>query len=101
MKIFLIAICMMISVIGGMQIVDKKNCKTTVTGTDYVGTISQTMYGDPCQMWSSHYPHPHYYTGIFDYEFPENNVTEANNYCRNVNSDNYGPWCYTINEART
>ena len=81
-------------------IISDVECKTTAKGIDYAGTKSETIYGDQCQMWSSQYPHKHF-IGIYNHEFPENNVSEAKNYCRNVHGiAKYGPWCYTTNSKR-
>ena len=77
--------------------ISNKECKTTVKGIEYAGTVSQTIFGDQCQSWSAQPPDTHN-VGVYNHEFPENNVTEANNYCRNAgNSSSYGPWCYTMN----
>ena len=65
-------------------------------GLNYTGTVSKTILGDQCQPWIDQHPHQ-YNTGTHNHEFPENNVTQANNYCRNVDNDEHGPWCYTMN----
>lgn len=81
------------------MMINHTECKTTVKGIDYTGTTSETIHGDQCQMWSSQYPNRHS-VGIYNHEFPENNVTLAKNYCRNLNNNKLGPWCYTMNPDR-
>ena len=76
--------------------INRRECKTTAGGMEYAGTQSQTIFGDQCQKWSSQQPHAHD-IGIYNHEFPENDVREAKNYCRNVNNDPLEPWCYTTN----
>ena len=65
-------------------------------GLDYTGTVAITILGDQCQPWIDQHPYKHT-IGTHDHEFPEKNVTLANNYCRSVNNAKHGPWCYTMN----
>ena len=69
------------------------NCKRTQLGQEYVGTVSETKNGLPCQRWDSQVPHTHDYqvTG----SFPDATVSDANNYCRNPDGNADGPWCLT------
>ena len=73
--------------------VNTRNCKTSVKGTEYAGTISYTISGYECQAWYKQYPNKHN-VGIFDHEFADYDVYAANNHCRNPNND-ASPWCYT------
>ena len=76
--------------------VNAEECKTTPDGFEYAGTMSQTIRGYKCQPWISQIPHKHT-VGVEDYEFIENSVSEAKNYCRNPIDYSRGPWCYTMN----
>ena len=67
---------------------DHTKCKLTRKGTEYVGTVSETIFGNICQNL----------LGISDSEFPDGDVESARNYCRNPrNRFNLGHWCYTLN----
>ena len=78
--------------------VDKKNCKTTRRGSDYAGNISLTLQEYQCQAWHKQFPNEHN-SGIFDYEFPDNDIYAAGNSCRNPDNDKDGPWCFTTQEG--
>ena len=78
--------------------INRRECKTTIKGVDYAGTQSQTIYGEKCQTWSSQHPHAHMLN--YNNNFPENNVKEVSNYCRNPNNYDKGPWCHTTNPER-
>ncbi|XP_048342980.1 prothrombin [Sphaerodactylus townsendi] len=59
-------------------------------GQNYRGPISVTRSGIECQFWSSKFPHkPDFNTTTY----PHANLIE--NYCRNPNNNQAGPWCYT------
>jgi hypothetical protein len=59
----------------------------------YKGTINTTISGLPCQRWVDNYPHQHFYRD--NYAYPDNNVTDAQNYCRDPNKKGY-IWCFTL-----
>uniref|UniRef100_A0A8D2NHU5 Kringle domain-containing protein n=1 Tax=Zonotrichia albicollis TaxID=44394 RepID=A0A8D2NHU5_ZONAL len=63
-------------------------------GTDYRGTEAKTQRGIPCQKWAEKIPHKPNYT-------PEKhpNAGLEENYCRNPDADENGPWCYTTDPA--
>ena len=63
--------------------IDKRECKITDSGFAYAGTVSKTNRGDECMSWTEQKDYSHY-------SFPENNVTEAKNYCRNVDNSKEG-----------
>ena len=67
----------------------------TKSGFEYAGTASHTKDGNQCKSWFD----LKYCPGMerYNHEFPENNVTAAMNYCRNVDKDVSGPWCFTMN----
>ena len=57
-------------------------CKSTLNGLEYNGTVSEDEYGAECAPWSQT-------------TYRSCKYTEAeSNYCRNMNNDEYGPWCY-------
>ena len=61
---------------------EELECKKSRRATDYMGTVSSTISGKRCQIWSRQTPHNHT-VGILDDEFPDNNITAASNFCRN------------------
>ncbi|XP_005363435.1 plasminogen [Microtus ochrogaster] len=64
-------------------------CKTGI-GKNYRGTMSKTKNGVTCQKWSATSPHvPNYSPNTH----PNDGLEE--NYCRNPDNDDKGPWCYT------
>lgn len=65
----------------------------TAEGQEYVGTVSVTENGRPCQRWDSQYPNQHEFNNP-EY-FPDADVSEASNYCRNPDGRATGPWCFT------
>ncbi|XP_075604620.1 plasminogen [Balearica regulorum gibbericeps] len=64
-------------------------CKRGI-GKDYRGMEAKTRRGTPCQKWAEKTPHNPNYT-------PEKhpNAGLEENYCRNPDGDERGPWCYT------
>ena len=69
-------------------------CKRTPQGREYVGTVSVTENGLPCQRWDSQFPHRHDFGDRPD-DFPDGDVSDASNYCRNPDGQAAGLWCYT------
>lgn len=67
---------------------DATECSYAPDGSDYVGTVSHTVTGLPCQMWDSNTPHNHDY----------NKLTNDQNYCRNTDSSK-APWCMTMDPS--
>ncbi|XP_040981174.1 plasminogen-like isoform X2 [Aquila chrysaetos chrysaetos] len=63
-------------------------------GKDYRGMEAKTWRGIPCQKWAEKTPHNPNYT-------PEKhpNAGLDENYCRNPDGDERGPWCYTTDSA--
>ena len=68
-------------------------CRSTTLGKEYTGTLTVTNAGKTCQPWLSQLPHSH--TRNNPASFPDANLVEASNYCRNPDNAPYGPWCYT------
>ncbi|KAM6139170.1 plasminogen-like [Phoenicopterus ruber ruber] len=68
-------------------------CKRGI-GKDYRGTEAKTQRGIPCQKWAEKTPHNPNYT-------PEKHPSAGldENYCRNPDGDENGPWCYTTDPA--
>ncbi|NXX75205.1 PLMN protein, partial [Urocolius indicus] len=64
-------------------------CKRGI-GKDYRGMEAKTWRGIPCQKWAEKTPHNPNYT-------PEKhpNAGLDENFCRNPDGDESGPWCYT------
>ncbi|XP_023379214.1 plasminogen [Pteropus vampyrus] len=73
----------------GLFSVYLSECKTG-NGKNYRGTVSKTKNGVACQKWSDSSPHKPRYS-------PETHPLEGleENYCRNPDNDEKGPWCYT------
>jgi len=65
-------------------------------GEDYQGHASSTVSGRVCQRWDAQTPHSH----IFDdaSRFPDDDLSDAANYCRNPDDTSGGLWCYTQDE---
>ncbi|XP_029817483.1 plasminogen-like, partial [Manacus vitellinus] len=59
-------------------------------GVDYRGTEAKTQKGVRCQKWADNSPHKPNYTPE---KYPNAGLEE--NYCRNPDNDEKGPWCYT------
>lgn len=64
-------------------------CRTG-NGKNYRGTVSKTKTGTTCQKWSDTSPHVPKYSPA---SHPSAGLEE--NYCRNPDNDEKGPWCYT------
>ncbi|XP_073915757.1 hepatocyte growth factor-like protein isoform X8 [Castor canadensis] len=60
------------------------------TGEQYRGLVNKTRKGIPCQHWSAETPHKPQFTPT---SAPQAQLEE--NFCRNPDGDNHGPWCYT------
>ena len=72
------------------------DCKVSARGRDYTGTKSTTISGLECQRWDSQYPHSH--QKISSDRYPDANSSMAENFCRNPDGREGGPWCYTTSE---
>uniref|UniRef100_A0A8D3CDU0 Macrophage stimulating 1 n=1 Tax=Scophthalmus maximus TaxID=52904 RepID=A0A8D3CDU0_SCOMX len=57
-------------------------------GKNYRGMVRKTRKGITCQKWNVNTPHRTRYA-----DHQSANLTE--NYCRNPDGDQHGPWCYT------
>ncbi|XP_023583752.1 plasminogen isoform X3 [Trichechus manatus latirostris] len=66
-------------------------CKTG-NGKYYRGMMARTRNGVVCQKWKDLSPHVPRYS---PHRFPSEGLEE--NYCRNPDNDEKGPWCYTTN----
>ncbi|KAJ8248912.1 hypothetical protein GJAV_G00229120 [Gymnothorax javanicus] len=64
------------------------NCSAGI-GVNYMGDRSVTVSGKQCQFWSSNFPHR---ITEFNVSLDE---TLKENYCRNPDSSQSGPWCFT------
>ncbi|KAL4231718.1 hypothetical protein ACF0H5_009294 [Mactra antiquata] len=62
---------------------------------DYKGTLNTTAKGYTCQNWDSQTPQRHVYNETW--MFPDENVSEARNYCRDPDKSGV-PWCYTTDQ---
>ena len=67
-------------------------------GTEYKGEVSKTISGKTCQRWDSQLPNSHNFTD--PNFFPENNLPEASNYCRNPGGMADGPFCVTTDSSK-
>ncbi|CAH1786990.1 unnamed protein product, partial [Owenia fusiformis] len=70
-----------------------QECKQTVQGLGYVGSVVETRSGKHCQRWDSQIPHPH--SNNDPVNFPDATLDDAANKCRNPDGQPDGPWCYT------
>ena len=69
------------------------DCKIGEFGFDYMGVRNYTQSGRVCQRWDKQFPHKHNYNEASMY--PDATVRSAKNYCRNPDSEEPKPWCYT------
>ena len=67
------------------------------TPSGYTGKRNTTVSGMPCYRWDSPDVLKYGYTDLQYY--PEANLTEAQNYCRNPESTFYEPWCFNLNQT--
>jgi len=74
-------------------------CKQTVMGQEYMGTVSATVNGRTCQPWSSNSPHEPNALSSDDANYPDGSRAAAVNYCRNPDGGPEGPWCYTMDQS--
>ncbi|KAL4226478.1 hypothetical protein ACF0H5_014461 [Mactra antiquata] len=58
---------------------------------NYTGIINVTRTGKDCQRWDTQIPHNH---NLTDGDFPEDVLSDAENYCRDPIGSGY-TWCYT------
>ena len=72
-------------------------CKTTQRGENYMGTLDVTNTGIICQRWDTN--SPHYHGMNYESYFPDDNMDDAANHCRNPDLMSGGPWCYTIDSS--
>ena len=68
----------------------EKECKMTTEGMEYRGSASTSRSGIPCQAWNMQSPHTH---DMMPSNHPDKGLNE--NYCRNPDNEENGPWCYT------
>ncbi|XP_013397107.1 uncharacterized protein LOC106163933 [Lingula anatina] len=75
---------------------DLCDCQTAndFAGFEYNGRLNFTISGYTCQRWDSQFPNNHTFTDPS--MFPDANVSDAENYCRNPDTDNFGIWCYVV-----
>ena len=66
-------------------------------GSTYAGTQSTTINGYTCQRWDSNWPHLKKEFASDPNNFPEDSLSEAENYCRQPEEGETKPWCYTTN----
>ena len=66
-------------------------CFTDADGHDYRGTVSHTVSGKVCQRWSEQTPNVHH----FDHQKWPKAGLGGHNFCRNPDSSEERPWCYT------
>ena len=64
-------------------------CRSTLNGLQYNGTASYAENGRVYQVWT--------FQNVFtSAEFPDANIEDAKNFCRNPDADLHGPWCWYI-----
>ncbi|XP_039272402.1 plasminogen-like [Styela clava] len=67
---------------------------TADLGASYRGKMAVTNCGKTCQRWDSQSPHKHTRTNC---TYQHSDLIE--NYCRNPDAEDFGPWCYTTDEG--
>ena len=72
----------------------QKECKDTVVGLEYLGTLSVTTSGVTCQAWATNTPH------TVNHQ-PADAEAAGSNYCRNADRVSDTPWCYTTDPNLT
>ena len=75
------------------------DCTYTEHGSEYMGHTAVTASGLTCQRWLTFWPHKHTYDQKV-HLFPDDNVEDASNYCRNPGGHGTQPWCYTLNPEK-
>ncbi|XP_061196140.1 uncharacterized protein LOC133204428 [Saccostrea echinata] len=66
-------------------------CRDTIRGEEYRGTVSHTRTGLKCLRWDSPLsPEPRFAL------FLEGNASSHENYCRNPSNQGEQPWCFTV-----
>ena len=70
------------------------DCQFTERGMEYHSNRSVTASGLTCQRWDRQYPHSHNFTDSAN--FPDHNLSDAANFCRNPDGRASGPWCFTV-----
>ena len=45
-----------------MMYINHVECRSSVEGAEYMGTVSTTVGGLTCQRWEDQFPHNHTYT---------------------------------------
>ncbi|VDI42859.1 Hypothetical predicted protein [Mytilus galloprovincialis] len=64
----------------------EQNCRMNQQGKNYNGKINKTRFGQKCQAWKSLVPNKHPFAV---------KLADDEDYCRNPDTELYGPWCYT------
>ena len=66
----------------------------------YIGKVSKTKTGIPCQRWDSQTPHKHKFnrTRSKIFQFPDKRLEDASNFCRNPDIG-FSAWCYTTSPS--
>ncbi|CAH1786991.1 unnamed protein product, partial [Owenia fusiformis] len=72
----------------------RDECKYSNLGKEYMGKLARTRTGKLCQRWDSQTPNKHDRNDPS--LFPDRTLKHANNYCRNPDNKEDGPWCYTM-----
>ena len=70
----------------------KRDCKLSHIAREYMGSINITASGKVCRRWDELNEKQWSKFMVF---FPEENITLAENFCRNPMGTPLGPWCFT------
>ena len=65
-------------------------CQYSDIGGTYTGSLSVTVGGVTCLNWEEDVSHKF----ESDWAFPDDEVEDAENYCRNPDGHDGGPWCF-------
>ncbi|KAG8231137.1 hypothetical protein J437_LFUL009842, partial [Ladona fulva] len=90
-----VIVCYMcLHALNGLNISGFNECKLSILGYEYAGSLSRTTSGYRCLYWDSLSLDSE---KIYDESFIDGSKKLARDYCRNPTNDPKGPWCYTSN----
>ena len=67
-------------------------CLSTQSAVEYNGTANTVASGQRCSSWSNLEQSLY---NILWYNYEPDKAKYVHNFCRNIDADEHGPWCYT------